>query len=123
MNEQIFQDVFDIVYPILPDDWTGFVVRGLFSRDGSEIKIFIRDSSNTYHDCSTLGIPNEDVLFVAESVHEKFLNLRQSPEKEPWTAITMKVDKDGNFTSDFDYSDIKLFSPEYDYEWEKRYLK
>ena len=123
MNEQIFQDVFDIVYPILPDDWTGLVIRGLFSTDGSEIKIFISDSSNAYHDCFTLGIPNEEILTVAKSVHEKLLKLRQSPEKEPWTGITMKVDREGNFTSDFDYSDIKLFNPEYDSEWENRYLK
>ena len=123
MKDEIFQKNLDEVFPILPEDWISFIVRGLFSHDGSEIKIFIRDSSNTYHDCFTLGIPNEKVIKVCKSIYEELIQLRQSSDKEPWTGITMIVDNEGNFTSDFDYSQIQLFSPEYDSAWEHRYLK
>ena len=123
MKDEIFQKILDLVFPILPEDWTCFVVRGLFSQDGSEIKIFIRDSSNAYHDCFALGIPNAEVVQVCKAIYEELLQLRQSSEKEPWSVITMTVDNEGNFTSDFDYSQIKMFSPEYDSAWEQRYLK
>lgn len=123
MKDEVFQKVFDVIYPILPEDWNCFVVRGLFSQIGNEIKILIRDGSKTYHDCYALGIPNEEVMEISQIIYEELLKLRQSTEKEPWNGITMIVDNEGNFTSDFDYSEIEPFSHEYDSAWERRYLK
>ena len=123
MRDEVFQKVLETVFPILPEDWNSFIVRGLFSRQGSEIRIFIRDSSNTYQDCYAVGVPNEEVIQVSKSIYEELLKLRQSSEKEPWTGVTMVVDNEGNFTSDFDYSETKLFTPDYESAWENRYLK
>ncbi len=123
MNEEIFQKLLDIIFPILPEDWTGFVLRGTFTKEGNEIKLYIRDGINTYHDCFALGIPNEEVIETSKLIYEELIRLRESSDKEPWTAITMTIDNEGNFTSDFDYSAIELFDPDYNTAWENRYLK
>ena len=123
MKDEIFQEILETVFPILPDDWSRFIIRGIYTQNGNEIKILVNDSSNTYRDCFALGIPNEEVMQICKSIHEKLIQLRQSAEKELWSGITIVIDNEGNFTSDFDYSDVELFSPEYNSAWENRYLK
>lgn len=122
MMDEIYQEIYDILFPILPSEWEQIVVRGVFGKEGNEIKFFIRDNAGKYSDCFSLGVEREKILQTSKLILSTLERLRQSSEKEYWNVATIVINNDGDFNADFNYSSDVLFDSKYDSAWRAHYL-
>ena len=122
MMDEIYQEIYNTIFPLLPNEWEQIVVRGVFGKEGKEIKYFIRDNTGKYSDCFSLGVEREIILQTSELIINALDRLRQTSEKQHWNVATIVINNDGDFKADFDYSNDVLFSNKYDSAWREYYL-
>ena len=124
MNEKIFQEVFDLVYPVLPEDWEKLCFFAEYEVDGFTIKFYCK-IKGTYIDCYHMDtISMGDLLRLFFAIAEVLSKERASlDDKNRWTVLTMRVESNGRMRADFDYEDHSEDIISFEREWEKKYLQ
>ena len=124
MNSKLFQDIFDLLVDVLPENWKKLVFMAEYTEGSYSMKYYVQIGESDYLDCFKLG--NIDDLQLLQLFIK--LNNIISPERsslqesEKWNVLSMTVDSDGKMKTDFDYTDISNDVITYEDEWMKKYL-
>lgn len=123
-NTSVFQDIFDLIQPLLPGDWNRLVLYVGYTPGSYNIKYYTANIEGIYTDCFNHDIEDRNVLSnLFSKINDLLKNERALlNDKNRWTVMTMIVDTDGNMRTEYDYTDISENSIEYMQNWKKRYL-
>ncbi len=124
MNEQVFQEVFDLIGDFLPQDWTKTVLFAGYTKGSYSIKYYCQTKGKDFTDCFDLGAASKAELIKLFIDIDKVLSKERESldEKNRWSVLTMMVDHDGSMRTAFDYDDHSEDMIAYEKEWKERYL-
>ena len=124
MNNELFQNVFDKIQDGLTEDWDKVVIYIAYYAGSYTMKYYVKEGKEGYIDCYNIpGITNAKLGKLFMSLDKIISPEREKLGAKKWTVMTMIVTADGDFKSEFDYSDINDNSLEYEESWQKKYLK
>ena len=124
MDNKVFQDIFDILQPVLPKEWKKLLIFIGYTEGSYTMKYHTCNESGVYIDCFSQKEINRAQLIGVFMNIDKIVSPQRKDldEKNRWTVMTMIVDSEGNMKSEFDYTDISEIAIQYKREWEKKYL-
>lgn len=124
MDNKVFQDIFDILQPVLPKEWKKLLIFIGYTEGSYTMKYHTYNESGVYIDCFSQKEINRAQLIGVFMNIDKIVSPQRKDldEKNRWTVMTMIVDSEGNMKSEFDYTDISEIAIQYEREWEKKYL-
>ena len=124
MDNKVFQDIFDILKPVLPKEWKKLLIFIGYTEGSCTMKYHTCNESGVYIDCFSQKEINRAQLIGVFMNIDKIVSPQRKDldEKNRWTVMTMIVDSEGNMKSEFDYTDISEIAIQYEREWEKKYL-
>ena len=121
MDEELFQDIFDVLQDVLPDKWSKLVFYAAYFEGSYSMKYYIDNGTGQYQDCFS--------LFSRKDLIKKFMELdkiiiasrKKLSDKDMWTCLTMIVEENGDFCTKFDYNTI-VDPIKYEQIWKKKVL-
>ncbi len=124
MSPDYYQDVFNILADVLPEEWDDILFRGCFAGSSCDMKYYADLGDGKYVDCFHIEEIDRDRLLdsFAQIYELSQAEREQLPPDQLWTAVTMRVGADGDFNADFDYDDLSETMSDYIAQWEKKYL-
>lgn len=124
MDNKVFQDIFDILQPVLPKEWKKFLLFIGYTEGSYTMKYYTCNDSGVYIDCfSQKEVSRAQLIKVFMSIDKLLSPERKKLDVEHrWTVMTMIVSADGSMKSEFDYKDISESAIQYEREWESKYL-
>lgn len=124
MNNEMFQNIFDILQDGLPEQWNKVVFFVGYTEGSYTMKYYIKGLDNQYKDCFSLDKPGKAGLIKLFMQIDKVISKeRNATEDNKWTVMTMIVDSAGAMKTEFDYENITENAIEYEREWKKTYLQ
>ena len=125
MNNEIFQNIFDILQPILPEGWNKMVLFVGYTSGSYTMKYYTSDAKGEYTDCFSQKGVNKALLVKMFMSIDKLVSpeRKKLDEKSKWSVMTMVVSDDGNMRTEFDYSDISENAIAYEQNWKEKYIK
>lgn len=124
MNNEIFQHIFDILYPVLPKEWEEMILYVAYTTGSYSMKFYTKNKDGVYTDCFSQGINKVRIIKVFMEIDKRLKEQRkQLCDKDIWSVMTMIVKADGSMKTDFEYSDISDSMIEYETEWKEKYIK
>jgi len=123
MNETLFQEIFDELQNYMPDKWEKVVLYVEYSAGSYSMKYYIK-VDGTYVDCFNLKNVSKAHLIKLFMNLDKKISIERNKldDNNRWSVMTMIVDSEGGFTTDFDYSDLTENTIEYQKNWKKKYI-
>ena len=122
MIDVSYENLYRAIYPSLPVNWQRVVIRAAFGDGSSSIKYYVQQDGK-YCDCFDLVSDQSAILEIIANVHYTIATTRDNLAiKNRWNAITVVIEADGTFRSDFDYDEKDWVSNETLNEWEGKYL-
>lgn len=123
MNNEIFQNVFDELQDVLPDEWNSVIFFAGYTDDSYSMKYYIKDKNGVYDCFNQFGADRAQLINMFVNI-DKLLSFEREnlEEAQRWTVFTMIVDNQGNMKTYYDYTDISENFIDYEKEWEKKYL-
>lgn len=124
MNESMFQNVFDILIEVMPQDWDKVIFYAGYAEGSYGMKFYTKLGNMEYVDCFSQQEADEEKLMMAFMKIDNVLSpvREQLDDANRWNVLTMMVDSQGHMKTEFDYEDISERMIEYEREWEKKYL-
>ena len=124
MDNKVFQDIFDILQPVLPKEWKKFLLFIGYTEGSYTMKYYICNDSGVYIDCfSQKEVSRAQLIRIFMNIDKIVSPQRKElDEKSRWTVMTMIVSADGSMKSEFDYDDISENAIQYERDWERKYL-
>ena len=124
MDNKVFQDIFDILQPVLPKEWKKFLLFIGYTEGSYTMKYYTCNDSGVYIDCfSQKEISRAQLIRIFMNIDKIVSPQRKElDEKSRWTVMTMIVSADGSMKSEFDYDDISENAIQYERDWERKYL-
>ncbi len=124
MNNIFFQDIFDHLQNILPDNWKQVVFFAGYTKGSYTMKYYVKTDQYDYRDCFEMdNVNNLQILQLFVSIDKLISRERATKnDTERWTVFSMSVDFSGKMKTDFDYRDISENSIRYENEWKQKYL-
>ena len=124
MNKINYEKLLDELLDVVPANWKKVVLYAEYTTASYSFKYFV-SSEDKYIDCFDLKGIDETLLI------QKFMKLDEiiRPSraglsgKNKWSVMTVVFQNDGNFKTEFDYTDISENSVEYFQKWKTKYLK
>lgn len=125
MSNEIFQKVYDMIHPFLPEGWKKMVLYVGYTTGSYSMKYYTSDKDGRYTDCfSQKEISKAQIIKLFMDVDKILASERKSlDDKSRWSVMTMIVEADGNMRTDFEYSDISENVISYEQSWKNKYLK
>lgn len=125
MDEILFQSIFDELQEGLPEIWKKVVFYASYTEDSYGMKYYVNLGDGEYQDCFRVGnITGLQLMRVFININKVITPVRMNLEKEArWKVMTMIVDSNGSFKTEFDYSDKNEDFVTYEKEWRRCYLK
>ena len=124
MDNKVFQDIFDILQPVLPKEWKKFLLFIGYTEGSYTMKYYTCNDSVVYIDCfSQKEVSRAQLIRIFMNIDKIVSPQRKElDEKSRWTVMTMIVSADGSMKSEFDYDDISENAIQYERDWERKYL-
>lgn len=124
MNNEMFQDIFYKLQDGIPESWDKVILYVAYFEGSYTMKYFVRENKGEYVDCYNLeGMSNSKLIKLFMALDKIIDPEREALGEKKWSVMTLVVDSEGNFNTDFDYKDISTDSLTYEEKWEKKYLK
>ena len=125
MKNEIFQNIFDILQPALPNEWKKMVLFVGYTAGSYTMKYYTADDKGEYMDCFTQnGVNKAQLIKLFMSIDKVVAPERKKlDDKNRWTVLTMSVTNDGSMKTEFDYSDISENAIAYEQKWKEKYIK
>ena len=123
MDNNLFQNVFDLIQDYLPDGWEKTVLFVGYTTGSYTMKFYAKKNRD-YIDCFSFeGVSKADLIKLFMKI-DKVLKAERDKlsGKEKWTVFTMSVDSTGSMKTFFDYEDHSEDMIAYEKEWKKKYL-
>ena len=118
-----YQNIFDIVRPSLPENWTRIVFFFAFMLDTCEIMYFVQLNSMEYVDCFHLNQDREELVSKLSRLYKEVqYGMKEITAEKIYSVITVVIDADGNMHADFDYTDITENFDSYYNSWMNQYI-
>lgn len=124
MNEELFQAIFDELQNYMPKKWEKVVLYVEYSAGSYSMKYFTK-TDGKFVDCFSLKEVSRTHLIQLFMNLDKKISAERNKldENNKWTVMTMIVDSEGGFTTEFDYSDLTENTIEYQKAWQEKFLK
>lgn len=125
MDNEVFQDIFNILQPVLPKDWKKLVLFVGYTSGSYTMKYYTLDCKGIYTDCYSQNDINKIQLIKLFMNIDKVVSVKrkQLDEKNRWSVLTMIVSNDGIMKTEFDYSNISESAIAYEQKWKEKYIK
>lgn len=125
MNNEVFQSVFDIISPVLPEGWKKMILYAEYTAGSYSMKFYTSDSKDAYTDCFEQKGANKARLIKIFMDIDKVLSAERKTldDKNKWSVMTMIVNADGEMKTEFDYIDIGENTIAYEQDWKVKYIK
>ena len=124
MKDIPYQDIFDTLQEVLPDDWRKVVFYVEYGENSYSMKYFVDTGNGEYTDCFKLkDISKQDIIKAFAVIDSKIMPVRRELNKKDttWSVMTIVIDDNGNFKVDYEYSSEGL--TEHYEKWKEKYLK
>lgn len=124
MYKELFQDIFDELQNYLPMEWEKVVLYVEYSVGSYSMKYYTK-VNGTFVDCFNLqNVSKANLIKLFMNLDKKIsVERNELEENNKWSVMTMIVDSEGGFTTDFDYSDLTENTIEYQRYWREKYIK
>lgn len=123
MIDVSYENLFRTIYPTLPEGWRKIVIHAAFLENSCKLKYYIQQADGAYCDCFGINYDQRKILEIIANLHRAIAVVRDSlNEKAKWNAITVVIEADGTFNSDFDYDAVDWNSAENIKQWADKYL-
>lgn len=124
MNGIIYQKVFDEIRNDIPEGWIKLVFFVAYTEGSYSMKYYYSLDGDTFWDCYSIKGLNASQLI------KKFIRLDSILAEERmqliadkrWNVMTMVVEANGAFKTEYDYSDISENMISYEKKWREKYL-
>lgn len=125
MNNEIFQNIFDILQPAFPNKWKKMVLFVGYTAGSYTMKYYTADDKGEYTDCfSQKGVNKAQLIKLFMNIDKVVAPERKKlDDKNKWTVLTMSVTNDGSMKTEFDYADISENAIAYEQKWKEKYIK
>lgn len=125
MNSEIFQKVFDMVQPFLPEGWNKMILYIGYTTGSYSMKFYTCNFGGEYTDCFSQPGANKAKLIQLFMSIDKILSTERKglDNKNKWSVMTMMVGSDGSMKTEFDYADISESAIAYEQSWKEKYIK
>ncbi len=128
MKEVPFQDIFNLLQEVLPDDWHKVAFyANYYSENSYSMKFFVseKEDPDAFADCFDLkSVSKDKIKTIFAAIDNIIFPIRKElAEKETWHVMTMIIDKGGNFKASFDYDDVSHTPYDYYQKWKEQYLR
>lgn len=125
MNNEIFQNIFDIIQPTLPNSWKKMVLFVGYTAGSYTMKYYTADEKGEYIDCFSQKEINKVQLIKLFMRIDRVVGpeRKKLDEQNKWSVLTMTVTNDGNMKTEFDYADISENVIAYERNWKEKYIK
>ena len=125
MDNGIFQKVYDVLASLLPVKWQKVIFRADYTEGSYGMKYYVAGDDGRFIDCYSLpGVSRPQIIQAFKEINKTLSSSRTNlSEKDRWSVLTMTINADGSFKTDFDYADISESAIAYMEEWEKKYLQ
>ena len=125
MNNEIFQNIFDIIQPTLPNSWKKMVLFVGYTAGSYNMKYYTADEKGEYTDCFSQKEINKVQLIKLFMRIDRVVGpeRKKLDEQNKWSVLTMTVTNDGNMKTEFDYADISENVIAYERSWKEKYIK
>lgn len=125
MNNEIFQMVFDMLQPVLPEGWKKMVLYAGYTEGSYSMKFYTSDKKGVYTDCFSQKNINKGQLIRLFMEMDKLLASERNSleDKDRWSVMTMIVEAGGNMKTEFEYTDISGNAIAYEENWKEKYIK
>ena len=107
MNDKIFQEIFDRLQDYLPEDWKRVIYFVGYTKGSYSMKFYTQNEEGEYFDCFHLqGITKGQIIKLFMDI-DKIISKERAKlaDKDKWSSLTMRVEKNGAMKTDFDYED------------------
>ena len=121
MNERNYQMIFDELSQYLFQSWEKLIVYLEYGEGYNSIS-FYEKINNQYLKCYDMPGVAEEELDHSFAVIDKVISKERGKMKDPWTNMTMVVDRSGKMRTDYDYTDLSEGAYRYLKQWKKKYL-
>ena len=121
INAKVYQQIYDELSRYMVPEASKLVVY-LEYGEASYSFSFFEKINDVYVKCYDLEGVSDDMLADSFSEIDEIVSKERCSGKQPWTNMTMIVDKDGNMHADFDYTDLSGGTYQYKKNWKKKYL-
>lgn len=122
MNDILFQQVFDILQPILPNEWKKIIFYVAYFTGSYSMKYYTYDKTGKYIDCFNQKNTNRGQLLKSFMTIDTVIKNERDQLKNKWNIMTVVITSDGKMKADFEYKDITENSIEFEEQWKKKYL-
>ncbi len=118
-----FQEIYDTIAPLLPEEWDKVILYAEYAEDSFEMKFWVKNK-NEFIDCFALPTVSEkEVLGAFMDIDELIAPSRNTLNGDDiWTVLTIVISNDGQFHADYSYEDLSENKIEFIAEWKKKYL-
>ena len=116
--------MFDKIQDGLTEDWAKVVIYVAYFSGSYTMKYYVKEGKDDFVDCYNIpGMTNSKLVKLFMSLDKLISPEREKLGDKQWSVMTMIVTADGDFKSEFDYTNIDDTALEYEESWEKKYLK
>lgn len=120
INDTIYLKIFNIIKPLLPDEWEKLVVYIGYGNESYNMSFYVGVNGKMIK-CFDLPDADQKDILLAYSEINKIVSVERDKEADKWSSMTLVVVGD-DFHADFDYSEIPIGDIDYKKEWEKKYI-
>lgn len=124
MNEELFQDIFNEIQNYMPIEWEKVILYVEYSAGSYSMKYYTK-VNGSFIDCYNLKDVSKANLIKLFMKLDKKISVERNKleDSNKWSVMTMIVDSEGDFTTNFDYSDLTENTIEYQKSWKEKYIK
>lgn len=121
INDKVYQGIYEELADFLPSKWEKLVVYLEYGQASYSFSFYVK-MEGQYVKCYDLPRASEDALAGAFKKLDKLMVKERKKENEPWSNMTMVVEKSGKMHTDFDYTDLSEGTYQFKKNWKKKYL-
>ncbi|MBR4731137.1 MAG: DUF600 family protein [Lachnospiraceae bacterium] len=121
INEKIYQNIYDELEGFLIPRWDKLVIYLEYGKASYTFSFYVKINGN-YIKCYDLPNISEDEIMSSFERIDALLEKERVNDKEPWTNMTIVIEKPNLMHADFDYTDLSNGTYQYKKDWKNKYL-
>lgn len=121
--EKKLEDIANLLLDVIPQEWERTIFFCEISKYSYLYKYWIQKEDGEIIDCYNVDISESDIDTAFDEVDDIVRpEWEKLTDNEKWTNFTFIFDEEGQFTIDYDYTDLTECKYEYRILWEYKYL-
>lgn len=121
MNEDIFQEIYEELADFFPTEWEKVIIYLEYGVNSYSFSFYVKQNDE-YIKCYDIPGLDEKALMKSYNKIDKLVFAERISENMTWTNMTMVISSSGDFSTDYDYTDLSEDGYNYKKSWKKKYL-